>query len=89
MIESRCGILCSECTYRESTGCTGCCSMKTPFWGECPVKICCESKSYANCGFCADFPCKQLHDFAYDKEHGDDGLRIRQCRKWKEGNEHE
>jgi hypothetical protein len=26
-----------------------------------------------------------LKQFAYDKEQGDDGKRIEQCRKWKEG----
>jgi len=82
MIESRCGIVCSACTYRESTGCTGCASIAKPFWGDCPVKTCCEQKSLSHCGLCGDFPCETLSSFSYDKEHGDDGKRIEQCRKW-------
>lgn len=84
MIESRCGICCSGCGYKESVGCTGCVTMEKPFWGDCPVKVCCESKSLEHCGECADFPCETLHAFAYDKEHGDNGLRIEQCKNWKE-----
>ncbi|MCL2753395.1 MAG: DUF3795 domain-containing protein, partial [Defluviitaleaceae bacterium] len=39
MIESRCGILCSECEYRESMNCGGCVKIAKPFWGDfCPVK---------------------------------------------------
>ena len=82
MIESRCGIVCSACTYREASGCTGCATIEKPFWGDCPVKTCCEQKSLSHCGLCGDFPCETLSSFAYDKEHGDDGKRIEQCRKW-------
>ncbi|NMA85602.1 MAG: DUF3795 domain-containing protein [Epulopiscium sp.] len=83
MIESRCGILCSECGYRESMGCNGCINIKKPFWAEqCPVKFCCESKSREHCGKCEDFPCDVLTEFAYDKEQGDNGKRIKQCKKW-------
>ena len=31
MIESRCGILCSQCTYKEQTGCRGCVNIEKPF----------------------------------------------------------
>jgi hypothetical protein len=31
---------------------------------------------------CGDFPCDLLNQFAYDKEQGDNGKRIEQCRKW-------
>lgn len=89
MIDSRCGILCSACELKASTGCTGCVSVESPFWGQCPIKLCCESKSRENCGFCADFPCTLLNSFAFDKEHGDDGLRLEQCKKWKAGIDHE
>jgi hypothetical protein len=83
MIESRCGILCGECEYRESVGCMGCIAMDKPFWGEsCPVKSCCEGKKLENCGMCDNFPCELLNSFAYDKEQGDGGKRIVQCRKW-------
>ena len=68
MVESRCGLLCSQCGYRESTGCKGCVRIEKPFWGEkCPVKSCCQA----------------LHGFAYDPQQGDGGARIRQCGKWR------
>lgn len=83
MIESRCGILCSECKYKKEVNCKGCVNIAKPFWGEsCQVKSCCESKKLSNCGKCIDFPCDILIQFAYDKEQGDDGKRIEQCRKW-------
>lgn len=83
MIESRCGILCSECSYREQMGCKGCTFIEKPFWGDsCPLKSCCEDKSHAHCGECKDFPCGLLTQFAYDKEQGDEGKRIEQCRGW-------
>ena len=54
MIESRCGILCSQCSYREQTGCKGCVNIEKPFWGEgCPVKSCCEAKG-EHCGQCSE-----------------------------------
>lgn len=85
MIDSRCGILCRECSYREQTGCTGCVEIKKPFWSDdgCPLKECCEKQSLEHCGDCKEFPCKMLHQFAYDKEQGDNGKRIVQCNTWK------
>jgi hypothetical protein len=86
MIESRCGINCSKCEYREATGCTGCVNIDKPFWGaECLVKSCCESKELLHCGECGTFPCDLLNSFSYDKEQGDNGMRIEQCRKWING----
>ena len=89
MIESRCGILCGECEYRDKMSCGGCVHIDKPFWAEslcggdsCPVKSCCEGKGLEHCGTCSDFPCDLLGQFAYDKEQGDDGKRIEQCRKW-------
>lgn len=85
MIESRCGILCAQCALRETAGCKGCTNMDKPFWGErCPIKSCCEEKPHAHCGQCPDFPCRQLTEYAYDPEHGDNGLRLEQCEKWRE-----
>lgn len=84
-IQSRCGILCAECAYREQMECKTCIEMEKPFWGEsCPVKACCEEKGQAYCGECADFPCDLLNSFAYDEQQGDGGKRIAQCRAWKE-----
>lgn len=82
MIESRCGIVCSECAYKEKMNCKGCVNIDNPFWGECPVKKCCEEKQFENCGMCIDFPCDLLKKFAYDKEQGDNGKRIEQCKCW-------
>ena len=83
MIESRCGILCSECVYREQTNCKGCIKQTKPFWGEgCPVKLCCEAKEYNHCGQCSSFPCDLLNQFAFDEKQGDNGKRIEQCKKW-------
>ncbi len=80
MIESRCGILCSECRFTE---CKGCVNIPNPFWGNCPVKTCCEEKKIMHCGECSEFPCNLLKSFSYDEKEGDDGKRIKQCEKWK------
>ena len=32
MIESRCGLLYSDCSFREAMGCKGCAQMEKPFW---------------------------------------------------------
>lgn len=86
MIESRCGILCSDCNYKEKMNCKGCVNISKPFWGEsCTVKTCCEDKSILHCGECHEFPCDVLKQFAYDKEQGDGGARIVQCKCWCKG----
>lgn len=62
MIESRCGLLCSECEYKVQMNCGGCVHIKKPFWGEsCPVKACCESKEKEHCGHCGEFPLSLIH----------------------------
>ncbi|MCH4888601.1 DUF3795 domain-containing protein [Acidaminobacter sp. JC074] len=82
MIESRCGIVCSDCEYKEKMNCGGCISIENPFWGTCDVKACCEKKNLDNCGMCGDFPCDLLNKFSYDEQEGDDGMRVEQCKKW-------
>jgi|GEM_PF-124060 len=83
MVESRCGILCSQCEYLEQCG-GGCTKISKPFWGDsCPVKDCCEGRDYEHCGQCPKFPCELLNEFAYDEEQGDNGKRIEICRNWK------
>ena len=85
MIESRCGILCGQCAYREQMGCGGCVQIQKPFWGEsCPVKSCCEENPKEHCGQCESFPCGLLKQFAYDEKQGDGGKRIEQCAKWRD-----
>ncbi len=81
--ESRCGICCSGCQFLNDNVCEGCTKIEKPFWGDsCPVKSCCEDKNLECCGECSDFPCDLLKSFAYDKEQGDNGLRIENCKKW-------
>lgn len=83
MIESRCGLLCSECKWREIMKCGGCLAIKKPFWGpKCSVKTCCEDRGKANCGLCDQFPCKQLHEFAFDPATQNEGDRIERCEEW-------
>lgn len=83
MIESRCGLLCTSCQYREQMQCKGCVNIDKPFWGECcPVKACGEEKKHEHCGLCSAFPCELLHQFAYDEVQGDKGKRIEQCKLW-------
>ena len=51
MVESRCGLLCSECKWKEIMKCGGCMAIKKPFWGpKCPIKTCCEDRGKAHCG---------------------------------------
>ena len=86
MVESRCGLLCSSCEFREQMNCPSCTQMEKPFWGDsCPVKSCCEEKKLEHCGLCSEFPCALLHQFAYDMEQSDNGQRIEQCKQWKNG----
>ena len=84
MVESRCGILCGECEYKEKMSCAGCIYIEKPFWGDsCPVKDCCEGRGHNHCGQCSEFPCELLNEFAFDKEQGDNGKRIETCRMWR------
>lgn len=80
-----CGIDCGTCSYREQFNCPGCQAAKGKMaWGECEVALCCEGKQHDHCGQCISFVCQQLHDFAYDKEHGDNGRRIENLRAAKQ-----
>ena len=85
MVESRCGLLCNSCTYKESHGCGGCIETNGhPFHGECPVAMCCQGRGHMHCGECDDVPCAQLLQYSDDPEHGDDppGARIAMCKAW-------
>ena len=86
MIESRCGILCFSCDFREKCNCGGCIETNGhPFYGKCAVAKCCQNKKHNHCGECTEFPCELLIKFSCDPEHGDTprGARIEQCKKWK------
>ena len=85
-VQSRCGLLCKWCTYRNSHGCGGCVETNgNPFHGECPVAKCCQEKGYTHCGECADMPCEQLRQYSCDDaDHGDNppGARLEICKAW-------
>lgn len=47
MIDSRCGLHCTTCTYKEPCGCGGCIETNGhPFHGACPVAQCCQKKAF-------------------------------------------
>ncbi len=81
MVESRCGLKCSECSYVESHGCKGCLTGGA-FYGSCRVSDCCTKKEVNHCGLCKEFPCELLDEFAYDEEQGDNGQRIETMKEW-------
>lgn len=85
-VDSRCGLHCTDCAWKESHGCGGCIeTMGNPFHGECPVANCCQGKGLTHCGECDVIPCKTLYRYSYlDPEHGDkpQGLRVDVCRLW-------
>jgi general stress protein 26 len=90
-IQSRCGSLCDGCPYRKTHNCTGCIAQNgKPFWGECPVATCSQSKNYSHCGECPEIPCDTLKEFSCgngdpeNDEHSDKppGARIEVCKAW-------
>lgn len=87
MADSRCGLHCSTCTYREPWHCGGCIETNgRPFHGDCPVAACCQSRGLVHCGQCPQIPCELLTSFSNDPEYGDDtpGDRIAVCMRWRE-----
>ena len=56
-VQSRCGLCCDTCGFKESHGCGGCIETNgNPFHGECPVAKCCQDKNYNHCGECENLP---------------------------------
>ena len=89
MVDSRCGLHCTGCEYKETCGCNGCIETNGhPFHGECPVAVCCQDKGFLHCGECPDIPCELLTQYSCDPEHGDTphGARIAQCIRWAKEN---
>lgn len=87
MADSRCGLCCTGCAYKESNGCKGCIETEGhPFHGRCPVAHCCQEKGIVHCGDCPVFPCELLRQYSEDPVHGDTppGARIIRCRQWHE-----
>lgn len=89
-VQSRCGLLCSGCSFREPCGCGGCVAANGhPFYGECTVARCCQEKGLMHCGECDRMPCEKLYAFSCtDPEHGDKpaGARLAILRAWKREN---
>jgi hypothetical protein len=44
-----------------------------------------EGKKLDHCGKCDKFPCKQLHEFAYDPATDSEGTRIENLTDWAGG----
>jgi hypothetical protein len=85
MIDSRCGLHCTGCEWKETNGCGGCIETNgNPFHGKCPVAACCQYKGFTHCGECPVIPCELLSQYSNDPEHGDKpvGKRIEQCKEW-------
>ena len=85
MIDSRCGLRCTGCSWKELNGCGGCIETNGhPFHGECSIAICCQDKGLTHCGECDIIPCDKLYAYScLDPEHGDkpQGARIALCRR--------
>lgn len=85
-VDSRCGLHCTGCEWKESCGCGGCIeTMGHPFHGECKIALCCQEKGLQHCGECDNIPCEKLYVYSYlDPEHGDkpQGTRVEVCRRW-------
>lgn len=83
-ITTYCGLDCTKCDYKEKCNCGGCVATKgNPFNGKCELASCAISKGRRFCGECEKFPCELLNKFSFDKEQGDNGARIENCKKLK------
>jgi len=84
MFDTYCGLKCSTCEYKEKNNCSGCIvTGGKPFHGKCEIAECANSKNRRWCGECADIPCELLKKYSFDKEHGDNGARIENCKTLK------
>lgn len=85
--QSRCGLLCDGCSFKESHNCGGCIETNGhPFHGECPIAGCCQDKGYTHCGECDIMPCDKLHEYSCGEgEHCDvpKGARLEMLQYWK------
>lgn len=83
-IDAYCGLSCGGCEYRETANCGGCAATAgNPFHGQCELAACAIKRGVRFCGECPDIPCELLTRFSFDKEHGDNGERIENCKKTK------
>ena len=82
LIESFCGLKCTECEFKTENTCKGCAvSGGNPFHGTCELADCAISKKKNFCGECEQFPCEILKKHSFDGKYGDNGARIENCRK--------
>ena len=86
IVDSRCGLQCTGCNFKDSNGCGGCIETNGhPFHGGCHIAVCCQEKGLLHCGECDAIPCAALYAYSYlDPEHGDkpQGARVQVCRSW-------
>ena len=84
LFDSFCGQKCGECKFRFLNDCKGCiASGGNPFFGKCEIAECVISMQKRFCGECEIFPCEILKKASFNKENGDDGARIENCKKIK------
>jgi len=84
LVDSYCGLKCFKCESREKNNCGGCVATGgKPFYGKCEIAECAISKHKRYCGECEIFPCEVLKKYSFDREHGDDGARIENCKRIK------
>jgi len=89
-VQSRCGLLCKWCKYKEPMKCPGCVALNgKASWCDdyCDVSKCCVDRGYSHCGECPECPCDDLRGLSYgDDEHNDkpEGARIEVCKAWAE-----
>ena len=82
--DTYCGLHCDTCEYREAMHCGGCIATQgKPFHGHCDVADCAVKKGRRFCGECDKFPCETLTRYSFDKEQGDEGRRIEECKRIK------
>jgi general stress protein 26 len=85
-IQSRCGLLCNYCSFKESHNCRGCITTKgNPFYGECPIAVCCQERELEHCGLCDQMPCAKLKEYSCGEgEHCDNpkGSRLEILSSW-------
>ncbi len=80
-----CGLDCVDCEYKDKCSCKGCRNTSgEQFFGTCRVAKCAIKHDVTYCYQCKEFPCQLLNDFSYDKEHGDNGKRIKTLEELKE-----
>lgn len=69
-VQSRCGLLCDFCAFKEPYHCGGCVETNgNPFHGACPIAQCCQQKNHAHCGECEKLPGACLNTGCDNKDY--------------------